>query len=135
MRFRLRTALIAVAVLSPPLACVAAVARHGGFGPFRRHHASLFNAYSFHADRCRHAVDTYRRHRAPGHSCPMCCRYDRPIAVLIAEEQRHQREYGRRIGVNSVSFPTLALAGPRGFGTALHSRHLQEIRRARQVSS
>ncbi len=96
MRFRLRTALIAIAVLSLPMAGVAVVARHGGLGAFQRHHAGMYNGYSFQAARSCHAASTYRGHMAPGHSCPRCRRYTRPIPVLIAEAQQRQRNFERK---------------------------------------
>jgi hypothetical protein len=106
--------LIAIAVLSVPLAGVAVVARQGGVGRFRRQHAALYNAYSFHADLCRHAVDTYRRHIAIGHSCSTCRRYDRPVAVLIAEEQRRQSEYEHAAWWHGfLACPAWWLRGPR----------------------
>jgi hypothetical protein len=45
VRFRLRTILIATAVISPLLASLSIVARHGGISQFQSHHARIAYAH------------------------------------------------------------------------------------------
>ena len=94
-RFRLRTALIVIALLSPPLAGLTAVVRRGGPAGFIRYHDARAFDYLDFADRSRSGINNYRMHAALGHSCAVCRWYDRPVAVLIREQSKQMRAYER----------------------------------------
>jgi hypothetical protein len=93
LHFRLRSAMIVVALLSLPLAYRADVWRRGEFA-FQRHHASLANAWYARSWRFYFAAKYYYpAHAARGHSCLGCRHYVRPVDELISEAQRLQQKY------------------------------------------
>ena len=93
LRLRLRTVLIAIALLGPPLAGVAAIGRQGGLAAFRRHHRDLADGYSDLAVLYGFEVDKLLEHAAAGHSCQECQQRGRPPDELIAKARRNKRDH------------------------------------------
>src|SRR5690242_5480988 len=93
MRLRLRTARLSVALLSPPLYCVAVVARHGGFFSYLRYEVALASACYNQAERRRAGIELLGQHAAPEHCCERCREYTQPVGELILQEEKRLREW------------------------------------------
>ena len=95
LRLRLRTLMIAIALLSPILYAVIVVYRQGGPAAYRSYHGHMAaRDYDF-AERYHNRVRFLRKHASPGHLCASCSRFDRPLDHFIADAERRERDYRR----------------------------------------
>ena len=85
LRFRVRTYLVAVALVGLPLYGTIEILRHGGVRRFRVHHAVLARDYGLATALPRRGLERYSKHLTHRVPCPTCQYLARRPAEAVAE--------------------------------------------------